>query len=307
MLSIDLGNYTLDSLQIFFPWDDDLYTYLKSKGFGRKANMKALPLIYSDNIENHTGKKESQRKNVLRPEYFGKTYKQVGWKETDKPSQPIIPSEKPVVNVRVEGKNIVFRVVARVNGKNEYHLEFSSMSAFGKMYSNWFGIYFSTKEFLRLVKAIREKVKTKPVKIEIIKELKQNQREEIDYGVVPVIQYEFSIGEFEYAKDYIKISGYKDKELPSLVFDRNDKKAADIMTPIAKVGVLHTTTKTGFDDRNAQSVVKISQDKITLSKRGLRAKVKGMIKTGNYGNALILDCDVFVSTAFKLADMIKMH
>jgi hypothetical protein len=29
-----LGRYVLDTLQIFFPWDDDLYTYFKECGLG---------------------------------------------------------------------------------------------------------------------------------------------------------------------------------------------------------------------------------------------------------------------------------
>jgi endonuclease III len=85
-----------------------------------------------------------------------------------------------------------------------------------------------------------------------------------------------------------------------------------VMTPVAKVGILHTTAKTGFDERKAQSVIKISQDMITKSKRGKNAKVKGLIlfkglsKIGNrnYGNVFILDTDVFVSAVFKLAKVL---
>ena len=305
MPDIDLGNYTLDSLQIFFPWDDDLYTYLKDRGFAQAKGMKALPLIYSDNIENHTGQKKSRRKYVIPPEKFSKTYEEVGWEETDKPSQPIIPSEKPMINIRIEGKAIVFRILPRVNGKNEYHLEYSSMSAFGKLYGNWSAIYFSTKEFARLVSTIKEKVKTKPVRIELQKEPQQNQREEIDYVEVPIIHYEFSLGKFEYAKEYVKLSGFRDAVIPSLIFDAGDKESMSKMSPVAKVGILHTSTKTGFDNRNAQSVVKISQDMMTTSGRGKKAKVKGIIKSSSFENLFVLDADIFVATALKLNDLLK--
>lgn len=305
MTSIDLGNYTLDSLQIFFPWDDDLYTYLKDRGFARETGMKALPLVYSDNIEHHTGKKESKRKYVIPPEKFGKTYEQVGWKETEKPSQPIIPSEKPMVNVKIDGKNIIFTILPRISGKNEYHLEYSSMSAFGKLYGNWSAIYFSTKEFARLVSVIKERVRTRPIKVELQKETKQNQREEIDYVEVPIIRYEFSLGEFEYAKAYVKLSGFKEDVIPSLIFNAGDKESQLKMSPVAKVGILHTSTKTGFDERNAQSVVKISQDRMTISGRGKKTKVKGLIKTGNYSNLFILDAEIFVATALKLNELLK--
>jgi len=47
-----LGRYVLDTLQIFFPWDDDLYTYFKEHGLGSSGlGSKKLPLIYTDNCE----------------------------------------------------------------------------------------------------------------------------------------------------------------------------------------------------------------------------------------------------------------
>lgn len=54
-----IGKYVLNTLQIFFPWDDALYTYLKSRGLGSvKGGRKALPLVYTDNCEVTVGKKE---------------------------------------------------------------------------------------------------------------------------------------------------------------------------------------------------------------------------------------------------------
>ncbi len=132
-----IGNFVLDSLQIFFPWDDDFYTYMKNKGMGTKGPMKkAIPVIYSDNTLSTVGKNEAQRRCILNPKLFGKTYSNVGWTETKNQSQPIIPSEKPEVEVIIDGKNIIFKVVPKIKGKKEYHLEYSNMAAFGPQYSN---------------------------------------------------------------------------------------------------------------------------------------------------------------------------
>ena len=51
--------------------------------------------------------------------------------------------------------------------------------------------------------------------------------------------------------------------------------------------------------------VKISQDKMTISGRGKKAKAKGLIKLGSYGNLFILDADIFVATALKLNELLK--
>lgn len=32
-----IGNYIMDTLQIFFAWDDDLYTHLKERGLAKRA------------------------------------------------------------------------------------------------------------------------------------------------------------------------------------------------------------------------------------------------------------------------------
>src|SRR3990172_9433865 len=97
------STFVLDSLWIFFPWDDDLYTYMKDKGFGTGGfEFKALPLVYSDNNESTLGKKEHRRRFVIRPELFGKTYKELGWKETKIKTEPIIPSEKSLVEIEFD-------------------------------------------------------------------------------------------------------------------------------------------------------------------------------------------------------------
>lgn len=299
---MDIGNFTLDTLQIYFPWDDDLYTYLKDKGFGKSGlGSKTLPLIYSDNTESTVGQKELQRKFVIRPELFGKTYAELGWKQTKGKSEPIIPSEKSLVNIKIDNDKIIFKIIPK-----GYHLEYSSRFSFGKMYSNWVAIYLSVEEFKKMLKSLKKEFDTeKPnSSITLKKELKQNQREEVDYVEVPIVQYEFSLEEFDHARQFLRLNGFKDK-IPSLAFDSTEAKAKSLMEPLAKVGILHTTTKTGFIERKPQFVIKISQNKITTSQRGKRAKVKGLIKILNNENKFILKKNEFINSLLRLIGEFK--
>ena len=306
---METDEFELDTLQLFFPWDDDFYTVLKNDGFGKSGlGAKTLPLIYTDNTERTVGKKELKRKFVIRPELFGKSYSGLGWKETYKRNEPIISAEKPKIKVILGAKQITFKIVPRVNGKNQYHIEYSSMAAFGKMYSNWAIIYLSIEEMKKLINFLKKELdKNKTCFQDLIlkTESKQNQREEIDYVEVPINYYEFSLGEFEHAKDFLKLNGYKKKDVPSLVYDSKDKKAREVMEPIAKVGILHTTDKEGFMKRDPQFVIKLSQNKITLSQRGKKAKVKGIVKDANNENKFILDSKTFFCALLKLTEKFK--
>lgn len=296
--------FILDSLQIFFPWDDDLYTYFKSKGFGKAGTKwKALPLIYSDNTESTIGKPELQRKFVIRPDLFGKTYEQLNWKSTNKPNEPIILAEKPQVEVKTSEDVVTFCIIPIINNKHEYHLEFSSMSAFGKMYSNWAGFYFSLKEFKKLLNFLNVKSNHSNTSLDLAikREKIQAQREELDYVEISIIYYGFSLEEFSYAKDLLRLSNYEER-IPSLVYDSSDDSCQEVMNPSAKIGILYTTEEQGFMKRNPQFVVKISQNKITVLQRGKKAKVKGLIKHANGENLFILDKKLLISALCKLIE-----
>ena len=96
----EVGRYTLDTLQIFFSWDDDLYTYFKERGLGSAGlGSKKLPLVYTDNCESTAGLKERKRKYVIDPRFFGRTPEELGWKRTERETELVIPAEKPEVGI----------------------------------------------------------------------------------------------------------------------------------------------------------------------------------------------------------------
>lgn len=304
---VEIGKYTLDSLQIFFPWDDDLYTELKTKGWG-SGESKTLPVIYSDNTEVTTGTKDRQRKYVIRPILFGKTCATLGWKETANENEPIIPAEKPLMRVSVINLNsspkVKLSFIPSVNGREQYHMEYSSMAAFGKMYGNWANWYIQVADLREILKKVKATAKIRAAKIDqaiLKKEGKQNQREEMDYVELQIDQYSFSMAGFNHAVDLLVRNGAKKGAIPNLTFDSSDEKARAVMEPLIKFGFVHTTSSSGFEDRNPQIVVKVSQNKITNSRRGLRAKVKGILKYEKATeNFVVVDVEEFVKCAETL-------
>lgn len=316
----NLGRYTLDTLQIYFPWDDDFYTYFKNHGMGTaNTRKKALPLIYTDNCESTTGVTEVRRNYVIRPDYFDKTYEQLGWTQTDQEPRPIIPAEKIQAQVHfykittepISSTNPIVKFVINptVNGKEEYHLEYSAMSAFGKMYSNWVTFYFTLDDFkiiiAKLIKKLKYQSNSLPIGMPIQVEEQQAQREELTYVELPVKYYKFSIGEFQYAFDYLRYNGVQG-DIPSLVYNSTNPQHNTTMSPLIKFGIVHTQASQGFWQRPPQIVMKIAQPMVTVGTRiynGKRVNIKKkgeIIIDNNFENYFLVDAKTLCGGYFQL-------
>jgi len=301
MGSVSIGSYTLDSLQIFFAWDDDLYTYLKERGFGQSGfQRKTLPIIYSDNCESTTSVASRKRKYVIHPRYFGKTFKELGWTETERETEPIISSEKPKMTISlIDNEFLEFRIRPQVDGKEQYHLEYSTMSAFGRLYTNWAIPILRITDFEQTLSRLQQSLslpKIEFVDVQVYMEEKQAQRERMYFVQVPIVSYKFSIGEFAYARDFLALNGVKDL-LPSLVF-KNEPSHLEKMQPVLKVGYVRTTEEQGFEVRKPQCAMKLAQPKVTISLRGMRSKTKGMIfMEEHYENYFVVPARTFAQRA----------
>jgi hypothetical protein len=279
---IEIGSYTLDTLQIYFPWDDDLYTYFKDRGFGtQNYKMKSFPLIYTDNTISTVGVDALNRNYVIRPEYFNKTLEDLGWTLGKSAVRPVIPAEKIKVNVILLNDNghsiIRFKIIPNVDGKEQYHIEYSSMASYGKMYSNWSIMYFTIGDMIDIMTKISEHLGFRQSKDYIIKtEERQNQRESMHHVEVPIINYRFTVAEFQHAVDYLQHNGFSGK-FPSLVYDSSNSQHKEVMHPVLKYGIVHTTTSEGFMHRKPQFVMKIAQPKY-IEIDGRKKKIKGLIE-----------------------------
>lgn len=307
LVSVSIGSYTLDSLQIFFAWDDDLYTYLKERGFGQSGfQRKTLPIIYSDNCESTTGVSERKRKYIIHPRYFGRTCEELGWKQTDRETEPIISSEKPRISISlIDNDFLEFRVHPNADGKEQYHLEYSTMSAFGRLYTNWAIPILRMDDFEKILSRLRGSLSLPKIDFEDVQihmEEKQAQRERMYFVEVPVAKYKFSIGEFFYAKEFLTLNGVSGT-LPSLVF-KNEPSYLEKMQPVLKVGFVRTTEEQGFEVRKPQCALKLAQPKITTSLRGTRSKAKGMIVLEDlYENYFIVPARDFAQRAYAIVNI----
>jgi hypothetical protein len=310
-LSKIIGSYDLDTLQIYFPWDDDLYTYFKERGLGQKGiGKKILPLIYSDNCESTMGISENKRKHVLEPADFGKTNEAIGWKSTGHKSEPIIPSEKPQLEVTLlENGNLKFRIRGRIDGKEQYHPEYLRQPRGVTVFKNWAIPVFSLQIFENLICDLNQIIphhcdQSPSLKIKV--ESKNEKRELMYFVEIPINEYKFSIGEFQYVKDYF-LKNEIDGILPSLVFKR-EPKYEEKMQPILKVGYIQTKEDQGFQNRQPQIALKVSQPKTTLSLREKPCKCKGLIEEDAvYENYFVVSAKEFSEASNFLVSKISME
>jgi len=302
-----LGRYVLDTLQIFFPWDDDLYTYFKEHGLGAGGlGSKKLPLIYTDNCESTGGIPERKRNNVISPKLFGSTYEQLGWKDTGRETQPIIPAEKPEIEVAIaesaDVRLVHLNIIPSVSQREQYHLEYSSMSEFGRIYKNWATFYLPFASAMDLSGKLSPYTDEK-IQLEFLEETKQAQREKFQYLSVGVRKYGFSYSGFDYARRYFQLNGVQGPP-PNLVYDYADPVSRELMAPLLKIGVIETKTSEGFERRKAQVALKLSQPKFSETKRGVRGRAKGrIIESSDNSNFVVTDAADFATKIGKICNM----
>src|SRR5207253_6727773 len=85
-----------------------------------------------------------KRKYVIDPKFFGMTPEALGWKRTQHETEFVIPAEKPEIRIATthfgdigDTDLLSLSIITRIGGSEQYHLEYSSMSEFGRIYKNW--------------------------------------------------------------------------------------------------------------------------------------------------------------------------
>src|SRR5437762_8448263 len=99
----------------------------------------------------------------------------------------------------------------------QYHLEYSSMSEFGRIYKNWATFYLPFDSAKELSNKLSPYFDDK-IQAEFSEETKQAQREKFRYLSIGVRKYLFSYSGFDYAKRYFEANVVHDP-LPNLVYD----------------------------------------------------------------------------------------
>jgi hypothetical protein len=306
----EVGRYTLDTLQIFFPWDDDLYTYFKERGLGSAGlGSRKLPLVYTDNCESTAGLKERKRKYVIDPKFFGTTPEALGWKRTQHETEFVIPAEKPEMGVMTsrlrEIDLLSLSIITRVGEVEQYHLEYSSMSEFGRIYKNWATFYLPFQHAKDLADRISP-LSDSSIEPQFLEESKQAQREKFIYLNVGVHKYNFSFSALDYARHFFDMNGVTGT-LPSLAYDDSDNLSRDLMDPVLKIGVIQTKSAEGFEERKPQVAIKLSQPKMTTTKRGVRGRVKGrIVENSDSANYVIVEARDFATKIGKVCSTYRV-
>ena len=306
----EAGRYTLDTLQIFFPWDDDLYTHFKERGLGTAGlGSKKLPLVYTDNCESTAGLKERKRKYVIDPKFFGMAPEALGWKRTQHETEFVIPAEKPELEIATthfgDSDLLSLSIVTRVAGVEQYHLEYSSMSEFGRIYKNWATFYLPFRQAHDLADRLSHFSNTS-IGAQFLEESKQAQREKFIYLSVAVRKYNFSYSGLDYAKRFFETNGVTGS-LPSLAYDDSDATSRELMDPLLKIGIIQTKSAEGFEERKPQVAIKLSQPKMTTTKRGVRGRAKGRIlENGQSANFVAVGAADFATKIGKVCNQFKV-
>ena len=115
-------------------------------------------------------------------------------------------------------------------------------------------------------------------------------------------EYVFSYEGFEYARMYFEMNGVKGG-LAGLTYRRSDSESIRLMEPLLKVGIIQTKRADGFEERKPQIAIKVSQPKITTTRRNVRGRVKGVIRE-NIGarNFVIVLGESFAATLRKVCN-----
>jgi len=305
----EVGRYTLDTLQIFFPWDDDLYTYFKERGLGSSGlGSKKLPLVYTDNCESTAGLKERKRKYVIDPRFFGLTPEALGWKTTQHQTEFIIPAEKPEMGIASthfgDTDLLSLSITTRIGRVEQYHLEYSSMSEFGRIYKNWATFYLPLRQAEDLADRLSH-FSNNSMETQFLEESKQAQREKFIFLSVGVRKYNFSYSALDYARRFFEMNGVTGA-LPSLAYDDTDAVSRELMEPLLKIGVIQTKSAEGFEERKPQVAIKLSQPKMTTTKRDVRGRVKGrIVENGDSANFMIVDATDFATKIGRICTTYK--
>jgi hypothetical protein len=179
------------------------------------------------------------------------------------------------------------------------------MSEFGRIYKNWATFYLPLKQARDLADRLAP-FSDVAMDAQFLEESKQAQREKFIYLSVGVRKYNFSYSGLDYAKRFFETNGVTGP-LPSLAYDDSDAVSRELMDPLLKIGIIQTKSAEGFEERKSQVAIKLSQPKMTMTKRGVRGRVKGrIVENSDSANYVIVEARDFATKIRKVCSTYKV-
>lgn len=302
-------NMDITRLSIFFPWDDDLYCHMKEGGLGRGyTKVRPLPLISAEDTESTLGSRGTRRRNVIMPELFGESLERLGWEGGVPFDMPFVASERPILGLEQSEHEISLKIITAAAGKEQYHLEHEPRGGSRVKNVDWVMIYLMVPEFYKVASLVRGLgmygERSKNQCFEVKREYKENEGELLYYVELPLLSYEFSLGGFRHAASYLENSGYRGS-IPSISYDSKSMHSDGRISPIAKVGFAKSKNDPGFEDSQIRFAIKLAQPKESLSKRGKKAKLRGVLADSSGENKMVFDRHAFCPAILALGKFLE--
>ncbi|MDF2956583.1 MAG: hypothetical protein OD814_000205 [Candidatus Alkanophagales archaeon MCA70_species_1] len=222
--------FPVDTLQIYFPCSLELQDELIKRGFkvpGDKSRKikTPIPLIYSNFRGWLVQPEPITIERLIPPEWYGKTAKELGWKETISRGKTAyhLPQEEVWVNIGFDNNGLIhFKLDIR-----GYHLERTSIRGINpEKWNNWAMFYISAEYLDDLINTIAKFLNvTLARKLYPILEKQQGGKEKTYYASptrskslgIPVINYSLCLGCFDLALLYFKHKSIENNLNPDIV------------------------------------------------------------------------------------------
>ena len=213
-----LKTYPIDSLQIYFAGSLEIQEELINNGFyvPRSPDKKVVmpvPLIYS-NFRGWLKQPEPITvERLIPPEWLGLTPNVLGWTRTTRDGKTayILPPEDVYVNIGISGDTVVFDLDIK-----RYHLERTSIRGVNPdKWTNWAMFYISLEYIDELINVLGEYLpkSTQSHFGPLVpggvpsprREVQQGDKEVTYYVEVPVKDFSFCLGCFDFAQRYLYV------------------------------------------------------------------------------------------------------
>lgn len=215
MTPVKIGEYELESLQLYFNASLELQAELLSKDFGVPLDTP-LPIIYANykGYRPGMGPPGPPKAAVIHPTRYNRTLEQLGWlEERDHFNIPPEVGGTVVIELNQETKEIKF-LFHFSNEKPNYHLEKASYRGNSPtVWKNWTMWYISYQDFedllIKLERVISVQLEPEDISLRFCRE-RQQRIEETFYVCdstkrgLPVLDFGLCLGCFDFTLDYLK-------------------------------------------------------------------------------------------------------
>jgi len=315
-----IKKYPVDSLQIYFAASLEIQEELINKGFyvPRSPDKKVImpvPIIYS-NFRGWLKQGEPITiERLIPPEWLGLTPSALGWKKTTRDGKDayILPIEEVYVNIGVSENSIVFDL--DIKG---YHLERTSIRGVNpEKWTNW-AMFYISMEYIDELTSMLEEYLPKSMQAsfgslvpgggaEPVREVQQGGKEVTYYVEVPVEDFSFCLGCFDFTQLYLRVKAEEHCKISSSsdVCRKPSKVISELKLRLKYSPTVNTFAKVGI----AKISGKRPQIMVKLASTGPKKVIRGVLKPQIEGKARgeLTYCDHREKKQYIVLNLVKFY